>query len=219
MRSKSSPTGLKPISFIEEARRRQIIEATIEAVAEEGYAGASLAKLAARAKISKSIISYHFSGKDELLENTVHAIYVDIWNSIRPRLLAEKTARDQLRAYIESEFAYLEAHRSQLLTITYILMNHRNESGALYLLEESEKSNLGTLGKMLEDGQKTGEFRAFAVIPMALTLMHSINGALGHWAANPDLSLADYARELVTIFDLATRKENSVSKNKKRARP
>ena len=218
MRSKSRPIGLNAVSFIEEARRRQIIEAAIEAISEDGYTGSSLAKLAARAKISKSIISYHFAGKDELLENTVHQIYADIWNFVRPRLFAEKTARDQLRAYIESEFIYLEAHRPQLLTITYILMNHRNKNGELYLLQEAEKSNLNTLGKMLEDGQKTGEFRAFAIMPMAATLMHSINGALGQWAADSELSLQNYARELVTIFDLATRKAPAAIQRRKNAR-
>jgi hypothetical protein len=112
-----------------------------------------------------------------------------------------------LRADIEAEFAYLEMNRAQLLTISYILMNHRDRHGRLYLHEAAEKENLATLGRMLEQGQKSGEFRNFAVLPMAATLMHSINGALGQWAANPKLSLADYARELVTIFDLATRRQ------------
>ncbi len=212
MRSRTRPSGLITVSFIEEARRKQIIDATIAAVAETGYAGASLAKLAARAKISKSIISYHFAGKDELLEQTVHQIYGEIWNAVRPRLLAERTAAGQLRAYLEAEFAYLEENRAQLLTISYILMNHRDRNGRLYLHEEAEKTNLEMLGKMLEEGQKTGEFRDFAVLPMAATLMHSINGALGQWASNPNLSLTDYARELVTIFDLATRKPTKTRK-------
>ena len=216
MQSKNRPIGLNTTSFIEQARRRQIIEATIEAVAEGGYAAASLAKLAARAGISKSIISYHFRGKDELLEDTVHQIYQDIWTFVRPRLLAEKTSRGQVRAYIESEFAYLEAHRSKLLAIGYILMNHRNQSGELYLHNEAEKANLETLGKMLEEGQKAGEFRTFAIKPMASMLMHSINGALGQGASDPKLSLRDYARELVTILDLATRKESAPPKRSKK---
>jgi len=214
VRSKNRPIGLKTISFIEEARKKQIIDATIIAVAEGGYAGASLAKLAAQAKISKSIISYHFSGKDELLEQTVHQIYQEIWTAVRPRLLAENTAAGQLRAYIEAEFAYLEANRAQLLTISYILMNHRDRHGRLYLREEAEKSNLETLGRILGEGQKSGEFRDFAVLPMAATLMHSINGALGQWVADPSLSLADYARELITIFDLSTRKQTRPSKRR-----
>jgi AcrR family transcriptional regulator len=215
MRSKSSPTGLKPISFIEEARKKQIIDATIAAIAETGYAGASLAKLAARAKISKSIISYHFSGKDQLIEETMQQIFRELWNSVRPRLLAESTAAGQLRAYIEAEFAYLEMNRAQLLTISYILMNHRDRNGRLYLHDQAEKTNLEMLGRMLEQGQKSGEFRDFAVLPMAATLMHSINGALGQWAADPALSLSDYARELVTIFDLATRKQTEPRKSRR----
>lgn len=207
MRSKNSPIGLKSSSFIEEARRKQIIEAAIEAIAETGYAGASLAKLAVRARISKSIISYHFSGKDELLEETVHQIYADIWAFVGPRFLAEHTAAGQLRAYIEAEFAYLEKNRARLLTVGYILMNHRDRRGRLYLHEEAEKKTLEMLGGILRQGQQSGEFRDFAVLPMATTLVQAINGALGQWAANPTMSLTDYARELVTIFDLATRRQ------------
>jgi len=210
MRSKRKPPGTS-LSFIEQARRQQIIEATIAAVAEEGYAGASLAKVARRAKISKSVVLYHFGGKDLLLETTVHQIFSEIWNFVRPRLLAETTARGQLRAFIESEFAFLEQHRARLLTISYILMNHRDRHGALYLHDEAAKTNLHSLGSMLEQGQRNGEFRAFAVRPMAATLMHAINGALGQWAADPKLFLSEYAKELVTIFDLATRKQPPTS--------
>lgn len=205
MRSKAKPGGPNT-SFIEQARRRQIIEATIAGVAEEGYAGASLGRVADRAKISKSVVIYHFGGKDELLETTVHQIYEEIWSFVRPRLEAEQTARGQLRAYIESEFAFLEQQRSRVLAIGYILMNHRDRRGALYLRDEAEKTNLQTLGRMLEEGQRRGEFRGFAVRPMALTLMHAINGALGQWVADPGVSLSDYAKELVTLFDLATQK-------------
>jgi AcrR family transcriptional regulator len=195
------------MSFIELARRQQLIEATIAAVAEEGYAGASLAKVASRAKISKSVVVYYFGTKDVLVETTVREIYQDIWKFLQPRFEAESTARGQLRTYIEAEFAYLEQNRARLLTISYLLMNHRNRRGALYLREEAEKINLQVLGGMLENGQKRGEFRAFAVKPMAATLMHAINGALEQWVVDPRLSLAEYAQELVTIFDLATRKQ------------
>lgn len=215
MRTKNRPIGLQAGSFIEAARRAQIIAATIEAVAEEGYAGASLAKLAARARISKSVISYHFTGKQELIEATVKQIYADIWTSIRPRFEAETTAAGQLRGYIEAEFAYLQEHRAQLLAVSYLLMNHRDARGRLYLLEDAERRNLETLGKILERGQKSGEFRTFAVRPMTVTLMHAINGALGQWAADSKLSLTDYARELVTIFELATRKERNAPKRRR----
>jgi AcrR family transcriptional regulator len=205
MRSNNRRADRK-LSFIEQARRQQIVAAAIAAIAEEGYAGASLARIAQRAKISKSVVLYYFGGKDQLLETTINQIYEELWAFVRPRLEAEKSARGRLRAYIESEFAFLEHHRAQLLTISFILMNHRDRHDAFYLREEAEKGYLKVIGAILEQGQKNGEFRSFAVKPMANTLMHASNGALGEWATDATVSLSDYARELVTIFDLATQK-------------
>jgi AcrR family transcriptional regulator len=184
----------------------QIIKAVIETVAELGYAGASLSKLAGRAKISKSIISYHFTGKNELLEETVHHIYAHIVDSYRQRIFAAESAGDQLRAYLESEFAYLANHRSELLTVANILNNHRDRRGRLYLKEEAETTSVEVLGKILEAGQQSGAFRPFPIRPMAVTIHCAINGALEEWVIDPTMSLAAYAEELVTIFELATRK-------------
>lgn len=206
MRSKHDTAGPRR-SFIEEARRKQIIEATIAVVAEEGYAGAALGRVAERAQISKSVVVYHFGGKDALVEATVQQIYDEIGGAVGPKVKAAANSRERLRAYIESQFIFLEKHRDRLLTVSYLLMNHRDAQGALYLHDQAEKVNLEMIGAMLEAGQKSGEFRAFAVKPMAATLMHSIHGALGQWVMDPKLSLPEYARELVTIFDLATQRQ------------
>ena len=220
VRSKTKTKAKAPDpSFIERARRQQIVEATIAGVAEEGYSGASLARIAERAGISKSVVLYYFRDKDELFETTVHQIYHEMWAFIRARMETEKTARGRLRAFLESEFAFLEQHRPRLLTISYLLMNHRDGRGRLYLHEEAEKANLRTLGAMLEQGQKEGEFRAFAMRPMAVTLMHAINGALGEWAADPSVSLSEYAQEIVTIFDLATQKRPAVPPSRRAKTP
>ena len=52
-------------SFIEEARRRQIIDTAIRTIATRGYSRTSLAEIAREAGISKGVISYHFEGKGE----------------------------------------------------------------------------------------------------------------------------------------------------------
>ncbi len=61
-------TFLFDCSFIEKARRAQIMECAIETLAEVGYVKASLGQIAKRAKISKGVISYYFTNKEELLE-------------------------------------------------------------------------------------------------------------------------------------------------------
>lgn len=205
MRSTSRSSDVSK-SFIEGARRRQLIECAIVSVAEEGYAGASLAKIADRAGTSKGVVLYHFRSKDALVETTVDEIFRELQEFIVPRLEAESTARDRLRTFIESELLYLEEHRSQLLTVSYILVNHRNRRGEFYLRSSAEEAAMNAIRAILEDGQKRGEFRDFGVRPMAATILNAVNGALSQWVADPSLSLAEYAAELVTTFDLATRK-------------
>ena len=67
MRSEKGAGGQKPRSFIEEARRAQIISSAIEVIAELGFARASLAQIARHAGISKGVISYHFAGGEVLI--------------------------------------------------------------------------------------------------------------------------------------------------------
>jgi AcrR family transcriptional regulator len=64
-------------SFIEQARRRQIVQAAIDVIAERGYAGASLEQIALKAGISRGLISYHFAGRDDLIAAVVASIFTE----------------------------------------------------------------------------------------------------------------------------------------------
>ncbi|MBE2215191.1 MAG: TetR family transcriptional regulator [Opitutaceae bacterium] len=198
-------------SFIEQARHRQLIACAITSVAEEGYAGASLASVARRAGISKAAVLYHFRNKDALVEMAVNEILRELSEFIVPRLLAEPEARGRLRAFIQSQLLFLEQHRAHLLAVSYILVNHRNRRGEFHLRTKAENDALAAITTILEDGQARGEFRSFSVRPMAATILQAVNGALSQWVADPSLSLSDYATELVTTFDLATRKDTRTS--------
>src|SRR3989304_9337396 len=97
MRPKSSPSGRKPMSFIEAARRGQIVACAIETIATLGYARASLAEVAKRAGISKSVISYHFAGKDELIREVISEVYSAAITFMVPRITAAPDGREKLR--------------------------------------------------------------------------------------------------------------------------
>ena len=59
-------------TFTETARRAQIVTAAVDILAEDGFKAASLARIAQRAGISKGLILYHFSSKEELFGEAVH---------------------------------------------------------------------------------------------------------------------------------------------------
>jgi TetR/AcrR family fatty acid metabolism transcriptional regulator len=207
MRSKLRPDGQPRTSFIEAARRAQIIECAIETIATLGYAQASLAQVARRAGISKSVIAYYFSTKEELIEQAVRAIYFDAASFIGPRLAAEPTATSRLRAYIETHIEYISTHLEQMVAFMEIAINFRTEDGRLRFGPATEEPVLAGLIGLLRKGQEEGAFRSFDPRVMAVTIRRAIDAVPPLVKAYPDLDTGLYSRELVTLFQRATTKE------------
>ena len=128
MRPENESTGQR--SFIEEARRRQILDAAVEVLAEAGFGGASLARIAERAGISKGVISYHFDGKDELLRQVVISLYEDGAAAMIPRIEAEPTALGRVRAYIASNLEFLDSHRVHITAMIEVVYGLRDRCSA-----------------------------------------------------------------------------------------
>jgi AcrR family transcriptional regulator len=61
-----------PQSRIEQRRRREILRAVAEVVAEEGFEAATMRKIAARAGVSAGMLNYYYSGKRELVIEAIN---------------------------------------------------------------------------------------------------------------------------------------------------
>ena len=206
MQTKKTSGGQKRPSFIEAARRAQLIECAIETIATLGYAQASLAQVARRANISKSVITYYFTSKEELLEQVVTEIYTAAVQAVTPQIAAQPTAALRLQAYIRSAVDYIGTHRMRMVALLEIALNFRTADGKLRY-SGTEEWILTALEALLRQGQEEGEFRAFDLRVMAVTIRRAIDAVAPLLAAHPNLDTDSYARELVTLFDRATRKE------------
>jgi TetR/AcrR family fatty acid metabolism transcriptional regulator len=204
MRIKDKPDGQNQPTFIEAARRTQIIECAIETLATLGYAQASLAQIAKRAGISKGVIVYYFSSKEELFEQVMKAIYMAGANFMRPQIAAQPTATLMLRTYIQTNVEYIRTHPMEMMAAREIALNFRREDGKLRFGLATEEPALKALEALLRKGQHDGEFRAFDPRVMALTIRRVIDTLPHVLMANPDLDGEAYGQELVTLFDRAT---------------
>jgi len=212
MRPEFRSTGQKDLSFIEEARRTQIIESGIEVFAELGYANTSLARIAERAGISKGVISYHFAGKTELMERIVEQVYREIIEFVMPRVEKEATATDALRVRILAVAEYMRDHRAQLLALGEIFNNFRDPDGRpRYGIASNELIYEWQEGA-LRRGQQTGEFRSFDPRVMAVSIQGAIDTMFAYWAAYPDHDLDAHARELADLFEHAIRAEGAAGR-------
>lgn len=207
VRSEIRPNGQEARSFVENARRAQIIDCAIDAIAELGYTNASLAEIARRAGISKGVISYHFTGKRELIREVVGAILNKATAVMLPRMLAERSAAGMLRAYIEANLDFLGANPNCIHAIMKIGVAARDEPDQPKTdYELAFQPAVRDLEKLLRLGQRQGEFRDFPTRVMAATIRSAIDGVAFQLEFNSKLDLKAYANELVLLFDLATRK-------------
>jgi TetR/AcrR family fatty acid metabolism transcriptional regulator len=210
VRTEIKPEGQEQ-SFIERARRAQIVEAAIETIAAVGYARASLARIAAHARISKSVISYHFRGKDELVGEVIKEAIAKANEVMVPRIKAQRSYAAMLRAYIESDLAFMAAypnHTIALVNITLAMYASRRENPTMVLLLTNA---VGELEEMLRRGQKAGEFRDFSPHVMAVTIRNAIDAVPSMLASERKLDFESFARELATTFELATRKPDKAA--------
>ncbi|KAA9153245.1 TetR family transcriptional regulator [Amycolatopsis acidicola] len=190
-------------SFTANARRAQIVAAAIETIAELGYPQASFAKIAEHAGLSSTrLISYHFAGKKELMEQIVAEVYQQIGGYMTERVGSQETPSAALRAYIEGYIEFVAEHRTPMKALLSIFLN-----GALdFDPQDDERAVLSPLEQILADGRKAGEFREFDVRVVASSIQRSLDGIPMMLEAYPDLDLATSARELVELYERGIRK-------------
>lgn len=202
MKARSDATESTQRTFTETARRAQIVEAAIQTIAELGYARASFAQIARRAGLSSTgLISYHFAGKDELIAQVVTEVYTAIAQFMTEHMEQQSTATGALQTYIRANVAFIASHRTQMKALLDIFLN-----GGIHYDATTELVVTSPVEQILHWGQESGDFRAFDPRVMAAVIQRAIDGLPLLLETVPDLDLDAYAREVATLFDLATRR-------------
>jgi betaine-aldehyde dehydrogenase len=89
----------------EEARRIQLVEVTIDSLAEVGYVGTTLAEIARRAGVSPGLVAHYFGDKDGLLEAAFRRLARTIAVRMHSVLALAHTPRERVQAVIDTNLA------------------------------------------------------------------------------------------------------------------
>ncbi|SEF15532.1 TetR/AcrR family transcriptional regulator [Jiangella alba] len=205
MRPRNGATDQKSRSFIEAARRGQIVQATIETLADVGYAKTSFARIAEQAGISAGLISYHFDHKAELFQQVVADVNALMDGWITEHIGDAATYREALQRLIEGFVLFCDSHRAHVLALGQVLAGVGGQENGELVRSQREQS-VGQLEQMLREGQEHGEFRDFSPRFMAVTLLGSLEAISGELFARPGTDVAAYAKELSMTYDLAVRR-------------
>jgi betaine-aldehyde dehydrogenase len=94
-----------PRDEFEDTRRRQLIEVTIDSLAEVGYVGSTLAQIASRADVSPGLVAHYFRDKDGLLAATFRTLARRVAQRVRARFALVHTPRGRIQAVIDANLA------------------------------------------------------------------------------------------------------------------
>ena len=194
-------------TFTELARRAQIAECAAEAIAEVGYADASMAEIARRAGVAKSVVSYHFSNRADLMGEVLRTAMATYATFMEPRMARATSASDKLRAYVIGTADYVVEQRSMHVAVIEIALNATSADGRPLIATMPLRAPEPSVEDILRQGQRDGEFRDFdaqvvgGVVRSALT-----HDMVVRQRNDPRIDLQAYAEELVRLFDLGIRR-------------
>ncbi|MFF4182653.1 TetR/AcrR family transcriptional regulator [Streptomyces sp. NPDC001691] len=195
--------GAERPTFTEQARRRQLIEATIDSIATRGYPATSLAAIAEQAGVSKAAVLYHYASKDKLTEATLAHVLDQFTAYVAERVEREDDPRGALVAYVRAMIGYQRANRRHVRVIVEMLLD---DQGGTRLKTPGSHDTGGRwqgLAALLTRGQEAGSFREFDPRTVSLAIGGAIDGVIAHWLVHPELDLEAAADELVTFTLLA----------------
>ena len=188
---------------------RRIESAARRLFANRGYAGTSMAEIAAAAGVSKATVFHHYRSKRELYEALVGEALTGFREQLVPLLDAEGDLRGSLREFAAAHVERLTRMQGTMRLIAREMLSGTAASGEL--LSGSEVSrNFSLLVDALRRGQARGNVRADVDPGLAVFLLLCANWFLFQTAGlarrNPDLAVTTstdaYATELARLLYL-----------------
>lgn len=97
--------AVRPDPVQEEGRRQQLIDVTLDSLAEEGFSGSTLQVIARRARVSAGLVAHYFGDKDGLLDAAFRSLSRRVADQVRQRLKVAGTPRERIQAVIDGNLA------------------------------------------------------------------------------------------------------------------
>lgn len=138
-----------------EARRRELLDAAVSVIAEDGYAGASLRKVAKKAGCTTGAVTYYFANKEAMVSAVGESLF-DQFDSMLE--LAEQEV--EINVIIRQWLNLANSNQTDSWFVLFQLLAHaRNEPGFATLFQQRYEKYRSGLATFLKKGQDQGKIR------------------------------------------------------------
>ncbi|NIH81255.1 AcrR family transcriptional regulator [Amycolatopsis viridis] len=172
---------------------------------ELGYGGTTLAEVARRAGVSKSVVLYHFSSRAELMEAVVDQLYGDAVAPIHAAVNAARDDRERVLAYVRAGVLFTWEHQAEAKAVLEVARNLRRDDGSPRYTAAEGAGLVGFAQGLLEAGQKSGRLGDFDAWTLAVMLRATIDALSEQFMTDPSLDgprvaghFADLVERMIT---------------------
>jgi len=174
----------------------QLVEVTIDSLAEVGYVGTTLAEIARRAGVSPGLVAHYFGDKDALLAAAFRTLARSLAARMRARLALAHTPRARVQAVIDTNLAPEEFDRRSGTAWLAFWGQVLHVEGLKRVQTAYQRRMLSNLRSDLRQMLPAAEARSLAAMIAAMIDGVYLRAALSEWRESDSAS----ARALLTAF-------------------
>ena len=181
------------------AKRDAILRAAIDVFADRGFFNAQVADVARAAGVAAGTVYLYFRGKDDLLVSIFERTMKDALARVRSSVAETTDPAERLRRFARLHLGGLGRDRN--LAIVFQVELRQSTKFMERFPSTFLRDYLGMIREAIEDGQRTGQFRADVKATVAAKVFF---GVLDEMATNWILSRRRYSLEADTdaVVDL-----------------
>jgi len=164
-----APTIDQPMEYTE--KQLAIIQTAEKLFSVTGFDGTSVRDIAHEAGVNVAMISYYFGSKDKLLEavfeHKTNRMRLKVENLIQDKdLTNQEKVNTLIEDYVEKFMCQPQFHKIMLRE-----QLDDKQGGIAGMITELKKRNFATIKKLIQDGQRTGEFKRHIDIALMMATM------------------------------------------------
>ncbi|MBU8879623.1 TetR family transcriptional regulator [Bacillus sp. FJAT-29790] len=162
---------------------RQIIDAAVIAIAENGYHNAQISKIAKQAGVADGTIYLYFKNKEDILISLFQEKMGNFVEKIEEKIAGKETAAEKLLMMVETHFTMLSEDR-HLAIVTQLELRQSNKD-LRHKINEVLKGYLSLVERILIDGKENGEFSPSLDIRLARQMVFgTMDETVTTWVMN-----------------------------------
>ncbi|MEA2508771.1 MAG: hypothetical protein QOG21_853 [Actinomycetota bacterium] len=150
---------MSPRPNVEEERRRQILEAACEAIAERGFAAVRISDVAAKAATSTGTVHYYFENRRDVLRQALRFAFEQSLNRQLGELARLRSPRRRLERLIELNLPNAEEVTQEWIVWMEFWLEAVHHPEMRPMNEQLYGRWRKVVGDIIADGQAAGDFR------------------------------------------------------------